>query len=75
MLLNCHGEDVLRVKGMLNVRGVSAPVLINAVQHVVHPPVHLEAWPERHGERASLEDDVRALIREQSERRPGWQGA
>lgn len=47
MLLNRHGERVLRIKGMLNVSGVETPVLINGVQHVVHPPVHLEAWPDQ----------------------------
>jgi G3E family GTPase len=30
---------------MLRVTGVPGPVLVNAVQHLVHPPVHLEAWP------------------------------
>ena len=45
MLLNRHGEDVLRVKGILQVEGASAPVLVNAVQHIVHPPQHLERWP------------------------------
>ena len=46
MLLHRHGEHVLRVKGMLNVAGLDAPVLVNGVQHVVHPPTHLEAWPD-----------------------------
>ncbi len=46
MLLTCHGERVLRVKGMLNVTGVPEPVLINGVQHIVHPPAHLGAWPD-----------------------------
>ncbi len=45
MLLHAHGEDVLRVKGMLQVVGVPAPVVIHGVQHLVHPPVHLDAWP------------------------------
>jgi G3E family GTPase len=45
MLLNRHGNDVLRVKGILNVRGSAAPVFMNAVQHIVHPPQHLERWP------------------------------
>jgi len=45
MLLNRHGNDVLRVKGILNVQGSAAPVFINAVQHIVHPPQHLERWP------------------------------
>ncbi|MEM1162054.1 MAG: GTP-binding protein [Pseudomonadota bacterium] len=51
MLLNRHGDRVLRIKGLLNVTGVATPVLINGVQHVVHPPVHLEAWPD--GDRRS----------------------
>ena len=45
MLLHTHGENVLRVKGILNVAGTDAPVIVNGVQHVVHPPIHLAAWP------------------------------
>jgi G3E family GTPase len=45
MLLNARGEDVLRVKGLLDV-GEAGPVLLNGVQHVIHPPEHLEAWPD-----------------------------
>jgi G3E family GTPase len=45
MLLHAHGENVLRVKGILNVLGVATPVVIHGVQHVIHPPAHLEAWP------------------------------
>ena len=46
LLLHTHGGDVLRVKGLLNVAGADTPVVINGVQHVVHPPVHLDAWPD-----------------------------
>jgi len=46
MLLNRHGDRVLRIKGMLNVAGLADPVLINGVQHVVHPPAHLNGWPD-----------------------------
>lgn len=45
LLLHRHGLHILRVKGLLNVIGLDAPVVIHAVQHIVHPPVHLEAWP------------------------------
>jgi G3E family GTPase len=45
LLLNRHGDDVLRVKGILCVEGTDAPVFINGVQHIVHPPQHLERWP------------------------------
>ena len=46
MLLAARGEDVLRVKGLLNAAGSEGPVVINGVQHVIHPPVHLAAWPD-----------------------------
>lgn len=46
MLLNRHGEKILRIKGLLNVAGLTAPVLVNGVQHIVHPPTHLDAWPD-----------------------------
>jgi G3E family GTPase len=46
MLLHAHGRNVLRVKGILNVEGLPAPVVIHGVQHVVHPPAHLEHWPD-----------------------------
>jgi G3E family GTPase len=45
LLLNRHGDDVLRVKGILCVEGSDTPVFINGVQHIVHPPQHLERWP------------------------------
>jgi G3E family GTPase len=45
MLLHAHGQDVLRVKGILEVAGVPTPVVIHGVQHLVHPPVHLAGWP------------------------------
>jgi G3E family GTPase len=51
MLLHVHGRNVLRVKGLLNVLGVAAPVVVHGVQHVVHPPAHLERWPD--GDRRS----------------------
>jgi G3E family GTPase len=45
LLLHRHGDDVLRVKGILCVEGSDTPVLINGVQHIVHTPQHLESWP------------------------------
>ena len=45
MLLHARGEDVLRVKGLLDIGG-AGPVLLNGVQHVIHPPDHLEEWPD-----------------------------
>ena len=46
MLLHAHGESVLRVKGLLDVAGAEHPVFINGVQHVMHRPLHLDAWPD-----------------------------
>jgi G3E family GTPase len=40
LLLHRHGPAVLRVKGVLDVRGVG-PVALNGVQHIVHRPEHL----------------------------------
>lgn len=51
MLLNRHGTAILRVKGILNVEGSPAPVAVHGVQHLVHPPVHMAAWPD--GDRRS----------------------
>ena len=66
MLLNRHGDKVLRLKGMLNVADVATPVLINGVQHVVHPPVHLDAWPDA-DKRSRLIFIVRGLSQEKIE--------
>jgi G3E family GTPase len=51
MLLHRHGNELLRVKGILNVADAETPVAVHAVQHLVHPPRHLSAWPD--GERRS----------------------
>jgi len=45
LLLNRHGEALLRVKGILNVADTAAPVAVHAVQHLVHTPRHLDGWP------------------------------
>jgi G3E family GTPase len=44
MLLQVHGPNVLRMKGLLNI-GDAGLVVMNVAQHVVHPPEHLPAWP------------------------------
>lgn len=41
-----RGADLLRVKGLLNVAGCRGPVVIQYVQHLAHPPVELERWPD-----------------------------
>ena len=64
MLLNRHGDKVLRVKGMLDVAGVADPVLINGVQHIVHPPTHLGGWPD-----AERRSRIVFIVRDISRRR------
>ena len=45
-LRNARGEDLLRVKGILNLRGEPTPIVIHGVHHVFHPPVALGGWPD-----------------------------
>ena len=46
-----HAEQLLRVKGMLDIDGVDGPVVVQGVHHVLNAPVELDAWPE--GQRVS----------------------
>jgi G3E family GTPase len=46
MLIQTRGKDILRIKGILNLQGQDRPVAIHGVQHVLHPPALLGAWPE-----------------------------
>ena len=46
MLMALRGQDLLRVKGFLNVQGCEGPVVVQFVQHLAHPPVELTAWPD-----------------------------
>jgi G3E family GTPase len=46
MLLHRHGNEVLRVKGILNVADAEMPIAVHGVQHLVHPPTHMSAWPD-----------------------------
>jgi G3E family GTPase len=46
MLVASRGENLLRVKGILNLKGQERPVAIHAVRHLMHPPVKLAAWPD-----------------------------
>jgi len=42
-----HAERLLRVKGMLWIAGVSGPIVVHGVHHVLHAPVALEGWGGR----------------------------
>jgi G3E family GTPase len=45
-LVTYRGPDLLRMKGILNVKDTDKPVVIHGVQHVFHPPATLDAWPD-----------------------------
>ena len=68
-LMQLRGPDLLRVKGFLDVEGCKGPLLVQFVQHLAHPPVELEAWPDTNGQsrvvfitRNISEHQVRTLI-------------
>ncbi len=46
LLCGLVGENVLRVKALLDIEGQTGPIVLHAVQHVVYPPVTLDAWPD-----------------------------
>jgi G3E family GTPase len=46
MLIATRGEQLLRVKGILNLKGHDRPVVVHAVRHLMHPLTELAAWPE-----------------------------
>jgi G3E family GTPase len=43
LMIGMRGKDMLRLKGIVNVDG--APVVVQGVQHIMHPPVTLDRWP------------------------------
>jgi G3E family GTPase len=45
LLLHRHGNDILRVKGILRLTDSEFPVVVQGVQHLVHTPTHLASWP------------------------------
>jgi len=47
LLRATHGASLLRMKGIVKVKeDPDAPVVLHAVQHVMHPPARLAAWPD-----------------------------
>jgi G3E family GTPase len=46
VLTALRGPDLLRVKGILAISECRGPVVVHAVQHLAHPPVELENWPD-----------------------------
>ncbi len=47
LLTSAHGAGVLRMKGLVaTTDDPSRPVILHGVQHVMHPPSRLDAWPD-----------------------------
>jgi len=46
LLVSSRGENLLRIKGIVNAQGILKPLAIHGVQHVFHPPAELPAWPD-----------------------------
>ncbi|TCS64093.1 CobW family GTP-binding protein [Varunaivibrio sulfuroxidans] len=75
MILATQGDRILRLKGILNVRGETRPIAIHGVQHVFHPPAPLACWPKddprtsrlvfitQNLSRQALEDTFHAFVR------------
>lgn len=45
VLMSFMGENILRVKGILNIKDEPKPLVIHGVQHIFHPPIPLPEWP------------------------------
>ena len=62
-LRSARGADLLRVKGILNLRDEPTPVVIHGVHHVFHPPVALREWPDA-DRRSRIVFITRGIVRE-----------
>ena len=47
LLMSQMGENILRIKGILNINGEKRPAVIHGVQHIFHPLEWLEKWPTK----------------------------
>lgn len=65
MLASFRSANLLRVKGLVNVEG--RPVVVHAVQSVLHEPVELAHWPSE-DRRSRIVFIVRDMQREELER-------
>jgi G3E family GTPase len=63
VLMALRGPDLLRVKGLVAIGECRGPVIVHFVQHVAHPPVELEDWPDE-DRRSRLVFVTRGLARE-----------
>lgn len=62
------GEQILRIKGILNLAEFDRPAVIHGVRHVFHPPVLLNAWPsdDRRSRVVFITRDIDAAVLRQT---------
>ena len=76
LLVGFKGPNILRIKGILNLKGEDKPTVIHGVQHIFHPTVTLPEWPSddrrsrivfitRDIERATIERSFDAFMQAQ----------
>lgn len=47
LLRSAHGDKILRMKGIVQLADEpERPVVFHVVQHLMHPPARLDAWPD-----------------------------
>ncbi len=46
MLTSYRGDNLLRIKGIVNVAGEQLPRVVHAVQHTIYPAATLSTWPD-----------------------------
>jgi G3E family GTPase len=47
LVRSLHGPKLLRLKGIVKLTETPAqPLVIHGVQHIMHPPARLDAWPD-----------------------------
>jgi G3E family GTPase len=72
LIMLMSGSNILRVKGILNIKDREQPMVIHGVQHIFHPPLLLPNWPDgnrhsrfvfitKHISQESIEKTFRAL--------------
>jgi G3E family GTPase len=47
LLRSLHGPNLLRLKGLIHLTDApEQPLVVHGVQHILHPPARLPAWPD-----------------------------
>ena len=45
-VITARGDNILRIKGLLNITDSDVPVAVHGIHHVFHPPMPLPEWPD-----------------------------